>query len=125
MSLLNEWIDKADADYRGAVSLHRPRKEPLPDLVCYHCQQSIEKYLKAYLVWHNIAPPRIHNLEDLLKQCATQDTTFLQHLSDVQILNQYGITIRYPGFAASVTDADEAVKLLRRLRRVLRKKLGL
>ncbi len=38
MSILNEWTDKTEADYKGAVDLSRRRKEPLPDLVCYHCQ---------------------------------------------------------------------------------------
>ena len=47
MSLLAEWVDKAEADYQSAVALGRRRKAPLPDIVCYHCQQCVEKYLKA------------------------------------------------------------------------------
>ena len=49
MTVLDEWADKAEADYKAAVALNRRRKEPLPDIVCYHCQQSAEKYLKALL----------------------------------------------------------------------------
>ena len=58
MSLLDEWVDKAEADYKSAVALHRRRKEPLPDVVCYHCQQCVEKYLKAYLIAQGSTPPR-------------------------------------------------------------------
>ncbi|RMD60746.1 HEPN domain-containing protein [Candidatus Parcubacteria bacterium] len=43
VSLAAEWIDKAEADYKSAVALQRRRKEPLPDIVCYHCQQCVEK----------------------------------------------------------------------------------
>jgi HEPN domain-containing protein len=50
LSLLAEWVNKAEADYQSAVALHRRRKAPLPDIVCYHCQQCVEKYLKAYLI---------------------------------------------------------------------------
>jgi hypothetical protein len=34
VSLLDEWIEKAEGDYKGAVALQRRRKEPLPDVVC-------------------------------------------------------------------------------------------
>jgi HEPN domain-containing protein len=50
VSLLDEWIAKADADYKSAVVMQRRRKEPLLDIVCDHCQQCVEKYLKAYLI---------------------------------------------------------------------------
>ena len=45
------WLRKAEADYAGALHLHRRKKHhSLPDLVCFHCQQAAEKYLKAFLV---------------------------------------------------------------------------
>lgn len=44
-----DWIAKAEADYLAAVDLARRRKLPLHDMVCFHCQQSAEKYLKARL----------------------------------------------------------------------------
>ena len=42
MALIDEWIEKAEADYKGASVLNRQRSAPLPDLVCYHYQQSAE-----------------------------------------------------------------------------------
>ena len=56
MTLLDEWVEKAEGDYRAAVILNRIRKEPVPDGVCYHCQQSAEKYLKAFLIFCGVAP---------------------------------------------------------------------
>ena len=38
----------AEADLRGARNLAQA-KPPLHDLVCFHCQQCAEKYLKALL----------------------------------------------------------------------------
>jgi len=35
---VREWIKKAESDYAGALHIHRRRKKPLPDLVCFHCQ---------------------------------------------------------------------------------------
>ncbi len=30
------WLRKAESDYQGAIDLYRRRKNPLPDLVCFH-----------------------------------------------------------------------------------------
>jgi HEPN domain-containing protein len=87
--------------------------------------QSIEKYLKSYLVLQNIAPPRTHDLVELLNQCSQHDATLLGHMPLVRILDPYGIFIRYPGTTATVAEAKAAVTTMRKLRRVLRKKLGL
>lgn len=62
VSLIDDWVQKAEADYQGAVALNRRRKVPLPDLVCYHCQQCGEKYLKAFLVSKGFNPPRIFTI---------------------------------------------------------------
>ena len=43
-----EWVNKAEADYRAAGRLHRG-SDPLHDIVCFHCQQCAEKYLKGLL----------------------------------------------------------------------------
>ena len=64
--LTAEWVAKAEADYQGAVALQRRRKQPLPDLVCFHSQQCAEKYLKAFLQETGVPVPRTHVLTDLL-----------------------------------------------------------
>lgn len=60
-----EWVRKAEADYRGAKSLARSRP-PLHDLVCFHCQQCAEKYLKALLEELGMGVPKTHDLDKLL-----------------------------------------------------------
>ena len=125
MTLLDEWIGKAEGDYKTAVALNRPRKEPLPDAVCYHCQQSAEKYLKAYLLSQSVAPPYTHNLLNLLAECVTHDASLAACTSWVGILNPYSVQFRYPGDSATVAESKVAVITLRKMRRRLRKKLGL
>jgi HEPN domain-containing protein len=125
VNLVAEWVAKAEADYKSAVALQRRRKEPLPDVVCYHCQQCVEKYLKAYLIAQGSIPPRIHDLEELLHLCALYDAAFTARLALVRILNPYGVLIRYPGMTATVAEAQESVHTARRLRTILRRKLGL
>jgi HEPN domain-containing protein len=47
---MREWVVKAETDYKAALALARRRKDPLPEVVCFHCQQCAEKYLKAFLI---------------------------------------------------------------------------
>ncbi|ODS33726.1 MAG: hypothetical protein SCARUB_01163 [Candidatus Scalindua rubra] len=33
-----EWCTKAENEFKAACYLAERKKDPLPDLVCYHCQ---------------------------------------------------------------------------------------
>ena len=57
--LFEEWVAKAEEDFLAASALNPAQ---LAGIVCFHCQQSIEKYLKAALVRSGAPVPRTHNL---------------------------------------------------------------
>ncbi len=44
-----EWVLKAEEDYLAATALSRRRKKPLWNIVAFHAQQAVGKYLKARL----------------------------------------------------------------------------
>jgi serine phosphatase RsbU (regulator of sigma subunit) len=46
---VREWLKKAEDAFSGALHLSRRRKKPLSDLVCFHCQQTAEKFLFTIL----------------------------------------------------------------------------
>ena len=56
---------------------------------------------------------------------ALHDATLTKRLPLVQFLNPYAVLIRYPGMTATVVEAQEAVHALRRMRTILRRKLGM
>jgi HEPN domain-containing protein len=60
-----EWVQKAEADHAAAQCLAQS-PSALHDAVCFHTQQCIEKYLKAWLQEANTAFRRTHDLEELL-----------------------------------------------------------
>ena len=52
-----EWQRLAAMDLSTAEYLKN--MNPLPiEIICYHCQQSAEKYLKGYLVFCGMTPPK-------------------------------------------------------------------
>ena len=67
--LTAQWVRKAEADWAAAGKLADAGAQ-FRDTVCFHSQHCAEKYLKALLQAHNIAPPRTHNLLHLLASFA-------------------------------------------------------
>lgn len=102
----------------------RQRKTLLPDNICWSCQQSAEKYLKACLVRYGVAYPRRHDLVQLGALCIDADPDFASITEAIATLDQYGTDIRYPGVSATMQDARQAFAALRRLRAFVRAKLG-
>ncbi len=47
--LVKEWLQKADPDIRLAEFL-LTENTPFLDAAAFHCQQAVEKYLKAFLI---------------------------------------------------------------------------
>ena len=47
--LTQEWVEKAEEDFRVATREYRARKHPAYNAACFHAQQCAEKYLKARL----------------------------------------------------------------------------
>jgi hypothetical protein len=125
VTLLDEWVAKAEGDYKTAVILNRPRKDPQFDSVCYHCQPSAEKYLKAYLIQHASVPRRTHDLEDLLTDRAALDPGLSSLLPLVRFLVPFSVQFRNPGDGATAILAHDALSTLHEFRRKMRRKMGL
>lgn len=90
-----EWQRLAAMDLSTAEYLKN--MSPLPiEIICYHCQQSAEKYLKGYLVFCGMAPPRMHDLDELCKLCLKFSDTFRDIADQCSDLTAYGVQPRYP-----------------------------
>ncbi|MFN3763360.1 MAG: HEPN domain-containing protein [Anaerolineae bacterium] len=69
---LRNWIRKAESDFKVACD-ELATEEPATDAVCFHLQQCVEKYLKAYLLSQGAEIPKTHNLALLLARCKGYD----------------------------------------------------
>lgn len=115
---LKEWVEKAEQDYQAVMLLSRQRKRSLPDIICFHAHQCIEKYLKALLAKHGHKIQKTHDivfLVDQLKQVEPE----LELLRDVlRKLNRYAVEFRYPGEGATRHEAKWAVKQIKEIRKI-------
>jgi HEPN domain-containing protein len=69
-----EWLQKAALDFRGA-RIDLDAKPPLLEDALFHCQQAVEKALKGFLAWHDVAFRETHSLEELGAPCEQMDPT--------------------------------------------------
>lgn len=64
--------------------------------VLTHCQQAIEKYLKAFLLFHNEGIQRTHDLLILCKRCEKFDESFMLFMEDLTWVSVQYLQSRYP-----------------------------
>ncbi len=124
---IRAWIGKADNDLKNAELVLAARDENCPyDTVCFHCQQAVEKYLKAFLVHHDISFPRSHNLSDLVVKCLQVDNSFLSIQRDAEILTPYAVEMCYPddSYIPSKEETEEAYEIAGRIRDIVLAKMG-
>lgn len=66
------------------------------DTVTFHCQQAVEKYLKAYLIYQSTAFKFSHDLIYLLDLITQEDHDFESYYDTLSELQGYAVEIRYP-----------------------------
>ncbi len=87
------------ADVRRTLASQGPY-----DTALFHCQQAVEKYLKALLAANSVIYPKIHDVVELAELAGEFCPAVRQLPFDVAEFNPFAITIRYD-------DVDEPVSL--------------
>jgi HEPN domain-containing protein len=118
------WVRKAEHDFRGAVGL-RGQRPPLHDLVCFHCQQCAEKYLKALLEEQGLVVHKTHDLPRLLAELLPYYPSLGRLRRGLAILTDYAVDVRYPGDTPTKRQAESAVRWAEKCRTAVRGLLGL
>lgn len=108
--LSKRWFKVANRDLETAKLLFKAKH--FTDNICFHLHQAVEKYLKGFLVFHNIKPPRVHDLPKLSEMCAKIDPDFADWQEEAAVLNQYYIESRYPPTAPINYPREEARKAI-------------
>lgn len=123
---VNEWLKKADSDFRIIEhELRLPDEEIVIEAVCFHCQQAIEKHLKAFLIYHKINYKKTHNIDLLLIECNKLDKDFEK--IEAKNISQFGVKIRYPDdlYSPSIEEMKYYCNLTKQIRKLILVKLGI
>ena len=92
---VQQWLKKADLDLQAARLLCAGE---LDDYFVseFHAQQAVEKYIKAFLVRHQIEFPKTHDIGRLRHLVARRDAILAERLERADVLTPYGVDMRYP-----------------------------
>jgi HEPN domain-containing protein len=96
IELIKEWVRYSYNDIISARHLFYDFNPKQSEISCYLSQQCAKKVLKAYLLFREIEPPRIHDLRVLGQMCAQHDKTFENIASFCAFLTPFCISGRYP-----------------------------
>jgi len=90
------WLARARDDLRGA-EIDLSASPPLLGDAAFHCQQAVEKTLKAFLTWHDRPFRKTHDLVELGAECVAIDAGLEPDLRGTAPLTEYAWRYRYPG----------------------------
>ena len=107
---INEWIRYAQMDYDAAEKL-AAFGETFMAVVCYHCQQSAEKILKAYAIAQGEPLRKTHDLRIVIEQCLNHDSSFKTLSYACVALTEYATATRYPPEDEWITETEMTTAL--------------
>lgn len=110
VSEYNEWLHFAEDDILTAQLLNKQHRKSL-HIICFHCQQAAEKYLKAFLVSRGVSFEKTHDLVYLNRLCESLSPVFSDIMRNCLELNPYAVVARYPSQLELIeSDALAALK---------------
>ena len=119
-----ERVRTAESDYVMMKLGLQALTPDLYDAICFHAQQCIEKYLKAWLQEANIRPPRTHELNVLLNPILPTHPEWRAWRTDFADFQPHAVDVRYETFMTEA-DAEHAVRVCTEVRTAIRAVLQL
>jgi len=119
------WLKKAESDFKSAELLLKANKV-ITDSICFHCQQAIEKYFKAFLTDKEIRFGKIHDLRTLYELCVGEDKDFERFDKEKMAdLTYYAVDLRYPDefYIPTPKEAQDAYKIASEVKKFILDKL--
>ncbi|HHT9125822.1 MAG TPA: HEPN domain-containing protein [Candidatus Brocadiia bacterium] len=113
-----DWFKKGQQDLKAVETL---LSSDNLEIAAFHIQQAIEKYLKGYLLSKGWQLRRIHDLEELLNEAISYDTSFEKFRPLCQVATEYYIEERYPFLIPSNLNKQELQETLKDAKELVKK----
>jgi HEPN domain-containing protein len=107
--IAKEWFNFGLSDYQVASYLMNMKPKPI-EIICYHCQQCVEKLLKGCIALNGGEILKTHDLIALNKICIEYNFNFKDIKNECIDLTDYGVQVRYP-FNVDLIETDAKIAL--------------
>ena len=108
-AIAKEWFEIAKLDLVSAHYLQSMQPTPV-EIICYHCQQAAEKYLKGFLAYFGHEIVKTHDLVLLNKLCQKIVEDFKTIEEACLLLTDYSVNVRYP-YPLELNESDMRLAL--------------
>lgn len=121
IAVVAQWVEKAEGDLRTAAHTLKLKQDCPTETVAFHAQQCVEKYIKAALLPQGVEPPRIHDIEKLVRLLPA-GVLVEWPIREQRLLTSYAVLPRYPGAYDPIprSEARRAVAIARKVRKEIR-----
>ncbi len=123
--LTRERVQNAEDDWDTMLTLVQQAPRPLRDQICFHAQQCVEKYLKAWLQEANLRVPRTHDLNRLLNLIVPSQPAWRAWKTELAQFEKHAVDVRYEHYYATEADVEHAVRVCTEVRQTIRATLQL
>ena len=122
--LVDSWVLKAEKDLISAKH-ELSFSDAVTETVCFHCQQAVEKYLKAYLVFLGISFTKTHEIGELITKCESRDSEISVLKEKADKLTDYAVEVRYPEdeFEPTFEEAKESFDIAKQIKEFVLNKI--
>ena len=124
---VDDWMTFADIDLTAAEVLS---DHSLTNVVAFHCQQAIEKYLKAFIIENDVPLQKIHDLIRLNEMVKEVRDLGIDE-EKLAVINEVYFDSRYPGEFGLMPDAllsheqaKEFIEFAKKVKTIIRAALG-
>ncbi len=122
---VKNWIFLADGDLKTAED-ELMSKNPFTNTICFHSQQSVEKYLKAYLSLVGEPFGKTHDIAQLIELCKKYENDF-EKLYELKAhkLTRYAVDVRYTDdfYIPTIEEAEESIKIAKNVKKFVLQKI--
>lgn len=118
--IVKEWLSKAEEDIGFASKNLADEENTFYAQICFHFQQSAEKYLKSYIVAYELEFRKIHDLPELLRICREHNESFTELEEECEFLTDFYIDTRYPVHWPAEISREEAKKAQESAKKITR-----
>jgi HEPN domain-containing protein len=78
------------------VTILSSHSDSPPESICFHCQQYVEKLLKAILTLNGIESPKTHDVRRLVQLAVPFAPELSEMLDSADLFTEYAVALRYP-----------------------------
>jgi len=94
------------------------------EVIMFHLQQSVEKFIKTLLDYNTIKFPHTHDIEELILLANKKNIKIIDNIESCIHLSDYAVEGRYAIIHDDINDAEQYIELLEELLKFVKVKIN-